>query len=112
MNNASETIEMPKNISNKAKQAINAIIQTVNHYDNFCSGGGKSFYSPQEWKEREEKYGTESILIVTYDGGDLAPYFNLDYECYSQFESMTKSLDKVGLIAEPCTCWYSAIYKH
>lgn len=70
-----------------------------------------SFYTPQEWKERGEEYGTESELVVVHDGGYLAPYFNWDYCCYGDVERMGKALGKIGYFAEQCTCWYSAVYR-
>lgn len=77
-----------------------------------ASGGGcKAFYTPKEWKEKGEKYGTNSKLILVHDGGELAPYFNYDYECYGMIEKMDKALKEIGYYAESCTCWYTAIYK-
>lgn len=73
--------------------------------------GGKMFYTPEEWKERGEKYGTEALVVVVHDGGDHAPYFNWDYECYKLIEGLAEELAKIGCFAEQCTGWYSAIYK-
>jgi len=75
------------------------------------SGGGcKAFYSPDAWEARGEKYGLNSLLIVVHDGGDLAPWFNLDYQCYDLYEKLQAELAEVNMYAESCTCWYSAIY--
>ena len=74
-------------------------------------GGCKAFYSPKEWKKRGEDYGTESLLILCHDGGDLAPLCNWDYECYKSMEDFNDFLQqKHGVYLEQCTSWYSAVY--
>jgi hypothetical protein len=75
------------------------------------TGGCRAFYTPEEWKERGEQYGLNAELIVVHDGGDLAPFFNWDYEMRQLSDSMDKALEKAGYYAEQCTCWYAAIYK-
>ena len=74
------------------------------------TGGCISFYSPQQWKERGEEYGKNSELIIVYDGGDLAQFFEYDYEEYSRIDQMSDLLKSVGAYTEACTCWYSAVY--
>lgn len=74
-------------------------------------GGCRAFYSPKEWADRGEEYGLTSELIVVYDGGDLVPYFNLDEGAFSLFEAMNEVLNEAGYWFEPCTGWYSAVYK-
>jgi hypothetical protein len=73
-------------------------------------GGCRAFYSPKEWAARNETYGLKSLLIVVHDGGDLEPYCNLDFGCYSMHDRLQAELGKVGLYMESCTSWYSAIY--
>lgn len=73
------------------------------------------FYSPSEWSQRGEDYGTKSLLIVTYDGSELARFFSMD-ECYNigsydSYEALQECLNESGYFFEECTCWYSAIYK-
>lgn len=74
-------------------------------------GGCYPFRSPIEWEERKEKYGLDAELIVCHDGGDYAQFFNHDYENYKAIDAMDKSLSELGYWAEPCTSWYTAIYK-
>ena len=74
------------------------------------SGGCTTFYSPKEWAERGEKYGRNSVLVVCHDGGDVGNYFNYDYENYKAIKRMSNALREVGLYAECCTAWYTAIY--
>ena len=71
---------------------------------------GNMCYSPEAWEARGELYGTKSLLVVTYDGGDHSHYFNLDYGSVKMFEALTEFLSKNGLYFEPCTSWYAAIY--
>lgn len=82
------------------------------------TGGCKVFYSPKEWRERGEKYGRESVLIVAHDGGDHARAFSFDAchvhgraEEYEPCEAMQDALGEAGCFAEQCTCWHSAVYK-
>jgi hypothetical protein len=70
-----------------------------------------AFYTPEEWRARGEKYGALSVLVVVHDGGPYAPLFNYDYEDYKAIEAMQKALEPLGLYAEQCTGWYSAIYR-
>jgi|TARA_R110000868_G_scaffold33787_1_gene122375 hypothetical protein len=74
------------------------------------TGGCKTFYSPQEWSERGEKYGEGSELIVVYDGGDLAQFFNYDYEEYDQIDRMHKALEQKGVFSECLYSWCSGVY--
>lgn len=90
-----------------AEAIINCVKKDVKHPD---SGGCRAFYSPSEWKQRGERYGQESFLIVCHDGGDLAPYFSLDYKKYGCYNKMEHELEKIGFYQEQCTSWYSAIY--
>lgn len=104
-------LSIPTGLSRKGRQAAQAILKRLKDDENTDTGGCKTFYSPQEWKDRNENYGTESLLIVVHDGGDLVPYFNLDYMCYDMEEKMQSALRTVGCYAEVCTGWYTAIYE-
>jgi hypothetical protein len=78
-----------------------------------ASGGGcPAFYTPEQWKERGETYGTESKLIVCHDGGDLAKFCNFDYCQYAAMDRMSAALGKIGYYVENCTSWYSAVYRN
>lgn len=109
--NTSKDFEIPSGLSELGRQAAQAILDLVLRDEPEASGGCRSFYSPDEWKERSEEYGCNSELIVVYDGGSLAKYFNWDYECDSCAEEMMAILRKLGIYSEQCTCWYSGIYK-
>jgi hypothetical protein len=104
-------LETPDNISADAKKAIEIILTVLEKHDSLDTGGCKAFYSPQEWTERGEEYGTESELVICHDGGGLAPFCNYDYQCYSLIDEMTEALNEVGMYIENCTGWYSALYR-
>ena len=100
-------------LNDSQKQLAQLIISTAESLQQseiYC-GGCKAFYSPDEWKSRGELYGTDSLLIICHDGGDLACFFNYGYECKNYMEQMRLVLKKNGYYAESCTCWYTAIFK-
>nr|WP_296774217.1 hypothetical protein [Rhodococcus sp. (in: high G+C Gram-positive bacteria)] len=73
-------------------------------------GGGGKFYSPAEWKARDERYGTDSLLVITHDGGDHAAAFNPDYEDYALMQALSTRLADSNVFVEQCTSWYSAVH--
>lgn len=102
--------DVPEGLCENGQMAARAIIDRLKADGCMSSGGCKVFYSPQSWKERGEKYGLKSVLVVVHDGGDHAGYFNLSYDAHQCIDSMQSDLRKIGLYAEQCTSWYSAIY--
>jgi hypothetical protein len=103
-------LQQPNDLSNKGKQAHAAIVAFLEKHKLTYTGGCKAFYSPKEWKEREEDYGCDSELIVCHDGGDHGDAFSYSRENYKMMEAMNETLKPLGLYSEPCTCWYTAIY--
>ncbi|MFZ2242231.1 MAG: hypothetical protein WAV90_22210 [Gordonia amarae] len=73
-------------------------------------GGGGRFYSPAQWREREELYGLGSVLIVTHDGGAHADAFYPDGAPWALHEALIERLNSRGFWYEVCTNWYSAVY--
>jgi len=71
------------------------------------SGGG--FVPKSKTKDYEYGRGSEGILL--HDGGDLAPFVNLDYCEYKLFDLFNDYLNSRGYYHEPCTCYYTAFYK-
>jgi hypothetical protein len=99
----------PEGLSEKGSQTYDIIMQVLTAYDALDTGGCKTFYSPAEWAARGEDYGTNSELVVVYDGGDVRPFFNCN-ETFVYFEKMIEALQPAGLYFEQCTGWYAAIY--
>lgn len=105
-----EDLKAPENLDEKGSLAHAAITTLLAKKRMTYTGGCKAFYSPAQWEERGEEYGRGALLIVCHDGGDLAPFFNHDYQCYASMEKMRKALERVGCFVEQCTSWYSAVY--
>lgn len=74
------------------------------------TGGCRTFYSPQEWRDRGEYGGERAVLIVVYDGGDVGYAFDYDHEQYAIVDKMAAQLGKAGFMAEPINNWSCAIY--
>ena len=107
----STTWDIPKKgLTSKGREAAVAILDFLIEKGSTEHGGGGRFYTPSEWRDRGEAYGTASLLIVVHDGGDHAPAFNYDYEDYVLMEEMRERLATIGVYSEQCTSWYSAIY--
>ena len=102
---------IPNGLSSFGCAAALKIVKLLREHDAMETGGCKVFYSPKEWKARGEQYGCESELVVVYDGGDHASFFNTDLECWNRIEKLAKDLAELGLYVEACTGWYSAIYR-
>jgi hypothetical protein len=105
-----DDLAIPTDLAPKGRKAAEAILSLLREKAADDTGGCKAFYSPEEWAERGESYGTESLLVVVHDGGCHAPFFNLDYCMYGYWEAMSAHLRKHGVYAEQCTSWYTAIY--
>lgn len=74
------------------------------------TGGCRAFYSPAEWRAREEDYGADSYLIVCHDGGSLSDILG-SWGDADAAERLRQRLHVAGLFAEQCTEWYSAVYR-
>ncbi len=119
-------LTMPAGLDDAGRRAYAIIVAYLKQHDLTHTGGCKAFYSSAEWKGREEQYGTESHLVVVYDGGDMRPVFSMDaaydLDCaifqetrqprtpYALYEGMQEQLRAAGLYFEECTRWYSAVY--
>jgi hypothetical protein len=106
------TISCPSDLNELGKQAYEVILRVVTEeMGESPRTEGKTFYSPLEWRLRNESYGTNSELIIVHDGGVFAKFFNLDYGHYELEDKIQNELNKIGLYAQACTSWYTAIYK-
>lgn len=104
-------LDIPENLSVQGKAAVEVIIKRVRADQANPIGLEQAFCSAQDWADRGEKYGLKSELIIIHDGGDLGPYFSYDRENYNAIEKMDKDLHEIGMYAQQCTRWYTAIYK-
>lgn len=101
---------IPDDLSADGRRAAEAIHAFLVARDMSYHGGGGRFYSPQMWKDRGERYGTESLLVITHDGGDHACAFNLDYGAHAVHEELQNRLGELGMFVEAATSWYSSVY--
>ena len=101
---------IPDNLSADGRRAAEAIHAFLVERGLSNHGGGGRFYSPQQWRDRGEQYGTESLLVITHDGGDHACAFNLDYGGYAVHEALQNRLRELGMFVEAATSWYSSVY--
>jgi hypothetical protein len=106
---ASDDFKIPEGLCSKGEAAAKALVKLAGPEG---SGGGcRAFYSPQEWRDRGEQYGRDALLVVVHDGGDLAPMLNFDYCDQRAMNRQVAALAKLGLFAESCTGWYTAVYE-
>lgn len=99
--------DIPEGLSPLGQKAAEAIRKFMEDNEEDSNGGCTAFYSPQEWKERGERYGTESELLIVYDGGPMSRLCNT--YC-TDTEAFDKALSDAGVWRENCTHWYGAIY--
>ena len=107
-------MEIPEGLSPLGKRAAEIILDTADRVQGSPadSGGCRTFYTPQQWWDRGELYGHSAELVVVHDGGDIAKFFNYMYESHHAMREMRNALQAIGVHAEPCTGWYTAIYKN
>jgi hypothetical protein len=72
--------------------------------------GSRVFYTPDQWKQRGEKYGTDSLLVCVYDGAECRRALALSGEDYRHVDAFAAILNDIDVFAEECTGWYAAIY--
>ncbi|SEC70536.1 hypothetical protein [Tsukamurella tyrosinosolvens] len=101
---------IPDGLSPKGRSAAETILAYLTETGRTYHGGGGRFYTPQEWVDRGEEYGTDSLLVITHDGGDHAPVFNYAYDEPELGEELRRKLQPLGLFVEQCTSWSSAVY--
>ncbi|UEA60658.1 hypothetical protein LK459_07450 [Gordonia otitidis] len=102
--------KIPDGLSPKGRAVAEVIAQFLAEHDATDDGGG-GFRSPQEWAERGERWGTGSLLILLHDGGEHAGAFDEEQDYESGLGGpMYRLLSSMGVYAELCDTWYSAIY--
>lgn len=103
---------IPEGLSEEGQRAAEGIVQFL-----FERGAAHDLedclYSPQQWAERGERFGGNSLLIVTHEGGAHAGAFDTEQDPGELLHpAMTKRLRSLGLMSELCDSWYSAVYPH
>lgn len=116
--NPRTTFEIPTGLTRDARKLAYAIRNYLSSEGVEDTSSGRAFYSPGEWRDRGEQYGTRSALVVVYDGNGVAPYFSLDAtappwskpEAYHRYEAMMSLCREHGFYFEEATGWYACIY--
>jgi len=116
-----ECWEIPTGLSRLGRKAAYVIRDFCKKHGLDDTGGCKVFYTPKQWRERGEKYGCKSELIVVHDGGDHSVCVSMDaaYDnfCgvfgnpYRLYEELGAKLADAGVYMEGCYRWQSAVYK-
>jgi hypothetical protein len=101
---------IPTGLTREGRRVAQEIVRTLAAHDALGSRE-RVFYTPKEWAARGEDYGHGSLLIIVHEGGDHAPFFNLDACAYTCFDEMQRNVSALGVgYVEQCTGWYSAVY--
>ena len=104
----SEHALIPDGLSELGQRVAEEIIAFLTEHDAADDLAG-AFYSPQQWSERGERFGANSLLIVTHDGGDHYDTFNdlsgLNYDLQVRLRAL-------GATIELCESWYSAVFPY
>jgi hypothetical protein len=107
-------LRMPTGLTEAGQRAHAIIVAYLQRNNLSGSKDSRVFYSPGEWRARNEKYGAQGQLIIVYDSTDLRPVFSMDAACgqgtYALYEGLQEELHKAGLYFEECMHWYSAVY--
>ncbi len=106
-----KTLDIPNDLSTKGRQAAQTILDVMAKYGYGYTGGCRAFYSAREWRKRGEKHATHADLIVVYDGGDLAMFFESYESAPGLCTKMRAALGEIGVRVEPINGWSSAIYE-
>lgn len=98
-------VGLPRQI---ARAVVEAVWSVVGRQP--TGGGCRAFCTTAEWIKRGEEHGHESLLILVHDGGDLARCCNHAYGDAAAIDALRAAIEKLGLVIENCTSWYSAVY--
>jgi len=70
-----------------------------------------TFFSPEEWSARGERYGQHALLVIRHGEGPLARFCDYEWCDYAAIKRLDEKLRKAGLFVECCTANYSGVYK-
>jgi hypothetical protein len=104
-----EAFKAPAGLSKEGRAARSAILKLAGY--NSHHSGAKAFWTPKEWAQRSESYGCRSELIIVHECSELGRFLSYDERDYAAINRLNAALEKLGLFAEQCTSWYSAVYK-
>lgn len=99
-------------LNDKQKSIVDIFVKVAKEFTGEVSAELKTFWTPEEWKDKGEDYGTESELVVCYDGlNSFSHICDTMSGSISAHEKLQDELFKAGYFFEQCTNWYGAVYK-
>jgi hypothetical protein len=108
--------DIPTGLTRKARNLIHKIREYAKDRKWDSGGHRKIFYSPEEWRERGEHFGTNAAFVILHECGDHAKYFSLDaaYDCgtYAYHDEFFHWLKDNGFWSEQLYRWSSGVYEH
>jgi hypothetical protein len=102
-------MSMPDGLSLSGKLAWQTFVKFFVQHGLKYTGGGTTFYSPEEWEARREPYSQGGVLVVTYDGGE--PREAMTGEDEGLYEQMQEALNAQGFYFEAGTSWSGGVYR-
>jgi hypothetical protein len=103
-------LQIPKGLSEKGRTVARQLRNMLQKEGDDDTGGCTAFYTPEQWRRKEGwDYSDKALLVVVFDGGGFAPYFNPSYErtsCTNKVEDVLKGL---GVWQDPMTHWSTTI---
>lgn len=102
---------IPPELSAQGKKAAELILDFLLAEGLAGTCGCRAFYSPQEWQERGEKFGHDSLLILVYDSDHIGRYMDPSQGENDLFSRFIDNVEQHGFVFQACTSDYSAIYE-
>lgn len=110
-----ESWRIPADASDECASLVRALREFVRNYlgkEELTYYCGTTFRTPAHQAKFENVHPPSiTVAAVIYDGGTLAPFFNLSYEDYDAYDAMDKFLASQGFWREAYAHWWSWIYR-
>lgn len=74
------------------------------------TGGCRTFYTPEEWKEKENYELNNELLFICHDGGEFADLCSYDRGQYGMMEEFSNYLNEHGYWMEQGSTWWTVVY--
>jgi uncharacterized protein (TIGR02996 family) len=103
-------LAIPPELSPRGKKAARLILKFLLAERLTGTCGCRTFYSPQQWKERDKEYGHDALLILVYDAGDIDMCMDPAMGQHDLVDRFRENLEQNGFVIEPLSHWCSAIY--
>jgi len=110
-----QNFDIPDDLCHKGKRAAEIIRDFCAEHE--LGSGQRVFISPAEWRDRGERYGNQSLLVVMHEGTDANRCLSMDGAFgqnggdYSLHEALVEKLADAGVYLEQMFGWSSAVYE-